>query len=237
MVAVEFETIYSVSHPGRARLHGFGVFGGSNGYWKTDLLRQTRMHGFMLTEDIDSSMRIVEAGHKIASDPYLVSRELAPVTLKALWYQRMRWAQGWFQVSTKHLERGLRSPHLSVRQKLGFAQLLAWREIFPWLSLQIVPILAYRIGWQGKTVEWLVPFFLFTTLVMLSNRPAQILFTYYRADPEIRRHKGWFLFYFLISLLFYMEMKNLISRVAHLKELMKERQWKVTPRASTGGSG
>ena len=34
-VAVEFEAIYAVSHPGRARLHGFGIFGGSNGFWRT----------------------------------------------------------------------------------------------------------------------------------------------------------------------------------------------------------
>ncbi len=232
MVAVEFETIYTVSHPGRARLHGFGVFGGSNGYWKTDLLRQTRMHGFMLTEDIDSSMRVIAAGYKIASDPYLISRELAPVTLKALWHQRMRWAQGWFQVSYRHLGRALRSPHLSPRQKLGMLQLLGWREIFPWLSLQVLPILAYHLAWRGEAVDWLAPFFLFTTLVMLSNRPAQILFTYRQADPQIRCRKGWFVRYFLVSLFFYMEMKNLISRVAHVKEAMRERQWKVTPRAS-----
>ncbi|MDQ2683203.1 MAG: response regulator, partial [Chloroflexota bacterium] len=56
LVAVEFEAIYAVAHPGRARLHDFGIFGGSNGYWRADLLRQTRMHGFMLTEDIDSSI-------------------------------------------------------------------------------------------------------------------------------------------------------------------------------------
>jgi cellulose synthase/poly-beta-1,6-N-acetylglucosamine synthase-like glycosyltransferase/CheY-like chemotaxis protein len=231
LVAVEFETIYTVSHPGRARLHGFGVFGGSNGYWKTDLLRKIRMRGWMLTEDIDSSMRVIEAGGKIASDPYLISRELTPVTLKQLWVQRMRWAQGWFQVSYRHLERGLRSPHLSLRQKLGLTHLLGWRELFPWLSLQIVPILAYWLWWRAERVNWFVPFFVFTTLVMLSNRPAQVLFTYRLADPEIRRRKGWFVSYFLYSLLFYMEYKNLISRVAHIKEFMRERRWHVTPRA------
>ncbi|MFD1733705.1 glycosyltransferase family 2 protein [Deinococcus malanensis] len=120
MVAVEFESIYAVSHPGRARMHGFGIFGGSNGYWKTKLLRKIRMHGSMLTEDIDSALRSVEAGYKIANDPYLVSRELAPATLGALTNQRLRWAQGWFQVSLKHLPLGLRSRHLTLRQKLGF---------------------------------------------------------------------------------------------------------------------
>jgi cellulose synthase/poly-beta-1,6-N-acetylglucosamine synthase-like glycosyltransferase len=222
--------MYAVSHPGRARLHGFGLFGGSNGYWRTEVLRETRMRGWMLTEDIDSSMRLIAAGHRLGSDPYLISRELEPVTLKTLWHQRMRWAQGWCQISYHHTERALRSPHLSLRQKLGMMQLLAWREMFPWLSLQILPILAYWVLWQGRVINWFVPFFVFATLVMLSNRPLQLLFTYMRAHPEIRRHKGWFVSYFLLTLLFYLEFKNLISRVAHMKELMRERAWIVTPR-------
>jgi cellulose synthase/poly-beta-1,6-N-acetylglucosamine synthase-like glycosyltransferase len=230
MVAVEFEAMYAVSHPGRARLHGFGVFGGSNGYWKTDLLLRTRMHGFMLTEDIDSSIRVVEAGYKIASDPYLVSRELAPVTMKALWHQRLRWAQGWFQVSYKHIDRGLKSPRLTLRQKLGMLHLLGWRELFPWLSLQILPILFYWVWWRGDRLNWFVWLFVLTTLVMLSNQPAQICFAYRLADPEIRRRKGWFWFYLGASVLFYMEFKNLISRVAQIKEMMRERRWVVTPR-------
>ena len=94
LVATEFEAIYAVSHPGRARLHGFGIFGGTNGYWRAEVLKRKRMRGFMLTEDIDSSMRVVERGGTIVSDPGLISEELAPVTAKALWNQRMRWAQG-----------------------------------------------------------------------------------------------------------------------------------------------
>ena len=56
----------------------------------------------------------------------------------------MRWAQGWFQVSYKHLEQALRSRKLSVRQKLGLLQLLGWREFYPWLSVQVIPILLYH---------------------------------------------------------------------------------------------
>jgi cellulose synthase/poly-beta-1,6-N-acetylglucosamine synthase-like glycosyltransferase len=233
MIAVEFEAIYAVAHPGRARLHQFGIFGGSNGYWKTDLLRQTRMHGFMLTEDIDSALRVVEAGYKIASDPHLVSRELAPVTLKALWNQRMRWAQGWFQVSLKHLWPALRSSKLSLRQKLGFIHLLGWREIYPWLSPQIFPIIVFWLWWYGPDrMDWLVPIFVLTSLFTLSTGPGQALFAYLLAVPELRRRKGWFVWYLLIASLFYTEYKNLIARVAQIKEAMQERAWKVTPRAT-----
>ncbi len=231
LIAVEFEGIYAVSHPGRARLHDFGIFGGTNGYWKTNVLRQMRMHRAMLTEDIDSSLRAVEAGYKIASDPYLISRELAPVNLTALWNQRLRWAQGWFQVSLKYVGRALRSPHLSPRQKVGMLYLLAWREVYPLLSMQIFPILAFWIWRYGLThINWLVPIFLLTSLVTLSTGPGQVMFTYLRAAPEIRRHRRWFIFYLIVSSVFYTPFKTLIAMVAQVKELMHEKQWKVTPR-------
>jgi CheY-like chemotaxis protein/cellulose synthase/poly-beta-1,6-N-acetylglucosamine synthase-like glycosyltransferase len=232
MIAIEFESIYAVSHPGRTRLYGFGIFGGSNGYWKTDLLRQIRMHGFMLTEDIDSSMRVTEGGHKIASDPKLVSRELAPGSIKALWNQRMRWAQGWFQVSLEHFMNAVRSKNLTPRQKTGAAYLLAWREIYPWISSQVFPIIAFWIfKFHGvQNLDWLVPVFVLTTLFTASVGPGQALFAYLKADHEIKQHKSWFIWYLLFSSLVYTEFKNVIARVAQIKELMGERSWRVTPR-------
>lgn len=232
MAAVEFETMYALCHPGRERLHGFGLFGGSNGYWRTSLLRQTRMHSSMLTEDIDSSMRVLVEGRRIASDPFLISRELAPTTLKALWNQRMRWAQGWFQVSLAHAGAGLCSRRLSLRQKLGIVHLLIWRELFPWLSLQVIPILAYWNMWQHRQLDWFLPILLFTTTFTLSAGPMQALLTYHLADSRIRKHKSWFLFFFLASFLFYSEFKNTIARVAQLKEITGERTWKITPRTA-----
>jgi DNA-binding response OmpR family regulator/cellulose synthase/poly-beta-1,6-N-acetylglucosamine synthase-like glycosyltransferase len=237
-VAVEFEGIYSVSHPGRARLYDFGIFGGSNGYWRTELLRQTRLRGFMLTEDIDSSIRITEAGYKIVPDPQLISRELAPLTLKALWNQRMRWAQGWYQVSLRHFFEALGSSKLSLRQKLGIFWLLGWREIYPWISVQMYPLIAYwtlKFGGLDK-LNWLVPIFVLTTLFTFSVGPGQTLFAYLLGAPEIKRNKRWFLYYFFRCVLFYTEIKNTIGRIAQFKEMMGERQWKITPRDRSGST-
>ena len=232
MVAVEFEQIYVVSHPGRARLHGFGIFGGSNGYWRTGLLRELRMHGFMLTEDIDSSMRALVRGRRIVSDPYLVSRELAPETLAALTRQRLRWAQGWFQISMKWALPALRSRHLTLRQKAGMMQLLIWREAFPWVSMQIIPLIAY---WAMKAdgleyIDWFVPLFVVTTLFTLCTGPGQIPFAYKLADPQIRKHASWFWLFLLTSTFFYGGLKNAWTRIAHLKEWQGEAAWVVTSR-------
>ena len=233
MVAVEFEQIYAVSHPGRARLHGFGIFGGSNGYWRTPLLRELRMHGFMLTEDIDSSMRAVLRGRRIVSDPYLVSRELAPETMQALARQRLRWAQGWFQISMKWILPALRSRRLSLRQKLGMMQLLAWREVYPWVSMQIVPLIAYWAVQAGSLsrIDWFVPLFVVTSLFTLTTGPGQIWFTWKLADAQIRKRGRWFGFYLLTSTLFYAGLKNAWNRIAHLKEALGETTWVVTTRA------
>jgi cellulose synthase/poly-beta-1,6-N-acetylglucosamine synthase-like glycosyltransferase len=233
MVAIEFEQIYAVSHPGRARLHGFGIFGGSNGYWRTALLRELRMHGFMLTEDIDSSMRAVVRGRRIVSDPYLVSRELAPETMQALARQRLRWAQGWLQISLKWILPALRSPRLTVRQKLGMLHLLVWREVYPWVSLQIVPLILYWAVQAGSLwkIDWFVPLFVVTTLFTLSTGPGQIWFTWKLADPQLRKHPSWFWFFVLTSTLFYAGLKNAWGRIAHLKEVRGETTWVVTTRA------
>ena len=232
LVAAEFESIYAVSHPGRARLHQFGIFGGTNGYWRAEVLKRMRMRGFMLTEDIDSSMRVVESGGAIVSDPGLVSMELAPETVKALWNQRMRWAQGWTQVSWRHLMPMLKRPGASVRSRIGAFYLLAWREIYPWVSLQIFPLIAFWLLRGDPTMNWFVPIFVITTVFTLSAGPAQVLFAWKLAHPSIKQHRRWFLLFLTLSPIFYTEMKNVIVRTAHLKELMGERTWKVTPRSA-----
>jgi len=234
VVAVEFEAIYAVSHPGRARLHDFGIFGGSNGYWKAHLLHETRMHASMLTEDIDSSIRAVLDGRRIASDPFLVSRELAPVTLRALWNQRMRWAQGWFQVSYRYLVPGLASRKLTFRQKLGLFHLLTWREVYPWIANQMIPIIIFwTIKFGGvDRIDWLVPIFVITTIFTLGTGPAQTVLAWHLAHRDIRRHRTWFLYYLLMSSLFYTAFKNLIATVAQVNEAMQQRKWMITPRTA-----
>lgn len=234
LVAVEFEQIYAVSHPGRAQLHGFGIFGGSNGYWRAEALRRIRLRGSYLTEDIEASMRVLEAGGRIVSDPGLISRELAPESPRALWKQRMRWAQGWFQVSLQHLRTTLASPRLTLRQKLGMTYLLAWREVYPWLSLLTWPLLGF-LAWRDGGLDMTSPIFLLLTLFITVSGPLQALAAWRLAVPEIRRHRSWFVVAAVANLVFYTEAKNLVNRVAQLKQLRGEHQWVVTPRRPAGG--
>ncbi len=231
-VAVEFDSIYGVSHPGRAALHGFGIFGGSNGYWRADLLHRVRMQGAMLTEDIDSSIRCLLAGAHLAYDPGIVSRELAPATWSALWRQRLRWAQGWFQVTRRHGWRFVDNPTLSLQQRFGLAFLLRWREVQPWIVQLVLPLMVFWLwqnNWSLSEVTDTNLLLLATTLV-LSTAPGQTLFAWLRAGPTTRKHPWWFIGYLFVGALFYGEWRNLVARTAHLRELLGVSEWAITPR-------
>lgn len=230
VVAVEFESMYAVSHPGRARMTGFGIFGGSNGYWRTSRLRSVRMRPAMLTEDIDATVRALLDGAQIASDPGLLSWELAPTTWAPLIRQRLRWAQGWSQVSWRYLVPALRSPKLSRQQKAGFFYLMGWRELYPWISMAIFPVMAFVLLHPTRSVHlrW-DTMYGYAALLTLAVGPLQAFIAYALAARSLRAHGRWFLAYCLVNF-GYNEFKNAIARVAQLKELLGEHVWHITPR-------
>jgi cellulose synthase/poly-beta-1,6-N-acetylglucosamine synthase-like glycosyltransferase len=229
--AVEFEQIYAVSHRGRQLLHGFGVFGGSNGYWKTDTIRTVRMVSAMLTEDIDSSIRATRAGARIVNDPGLISRELAPVTIAALWRQRMRWAQGWAQVTAVHARVLLVGDDLSFHQRIGMFFHLVWREAFPIVSALMWPVLAFYL-WRDSGIGLSQPAWGLVTLFTLGSAPLQILLVRLVAHPRIARHGSWWVWYLVVTTVAYQEFRNTIARIALVKLAMGERHWVVTPRTN-----
>jgi cellulose synthase/poly-beta-1,6-N-acetylglucosamine synthase-like glycosyltransferase/PleD family two-component response regulator len=236
MVAVEYESVHGVARPGRAQPHALGTLGGSDGYWRTDVLRAARGYGSEpATDDLDAELRVLEAGGRVASDPALVIRELAPTTLRGLWAERVRLAQGWFLASRRHLVVGWRSRHLTLRQKLGLSAVLGWRQAYPWLSLQALPLLAF-FAWKAGTVldrDVVVPFVVLAVLALLSAGPGQAYFAHRLAVPELRRHGPWFLAYAVVSATFATGLRHLVTRVAQIRELTGDRPAEVVPPPAT----
>jgi cellulose synthase/poly-beta-1,6-N-acetylglucosamine synthase-like glycosyltransferase len=173
----------------------------------------------------------VMSGHRIACDRDLLSLELAPTTLAALAPQRIRWAQGWFQVTRQHLGSTLRSPNTTARQKAGFAMLLGWRAITPWLSLQTLPLLAFALL-HHQHPHLFVPVLVATTLITGLSGPLQTWLAHRYSAAEIRPHRRWFVSGAVLTVLFYSEYKNALARVAQLQELRGIRHWQVTPRTA-----
>ncbi|KAM3085435.1 hypothetical protein ACMFMG_002512 [Clarireedia jacksonii] len=142
MIAVEFDKIYATSHPGRAALFGYGLFTGSNGYWRANLLRDLKMDAGMLTEDIDSALRALERGAICVHEPNVLSYELAPTTFPSFLKQRLRWAQGWTQASYRHYALSYKKspPHHHQKRnattRFGLLSLLLIRELSYYLVSQ-----------------------------------------------------------------------------------------------------
>ena len=102
------------------------------------------------------------------------------------------------------------------------------------MTIQVIPILAFNAWHDGGLghLDWLIPLFVLLSVFTLTVGVAQTVFAYVLGDPSIRRHPGWFVLYAIHSTLWFGEFKNVIARVAHLKELTGDRQWRITPRGA-----
>ncbi len=99
------------------------------GYWAED----------MLTEDIDISWRLQLAGWEIRYAPNALCFILMPETLRGLWRQRLRWAQGGVEVIRRH---GVR--------------LLDWRQRRMWpIAAEYVLSVAWAHTVAALALAWL----------------------------------------------------------------------------------
>ena len=235
-IAVEFDSIYAVSHQGRSNISGTAIFGGSNGYWRRDALRDVGMNPAMLTEDIDSSIRTLLAGRRLVHDRSILSYELAPTEPRHWFFQRKRWAQGWLEVTLTYIPALLRTRHLNTGQKLLWFYLLAWREIYPLLAMQFFPLI-WAAWWLARPLHWLgTPLFIATTVLNLSVGLFQTWVTYRQSTTAGRRSLGgWYLVYGLFSLV-YTTVKTTVTLVAQYGHLRRDRAWVTTPRATPFGT-
>ncbi len=100
------------------------------GYWSTD----------MVTEDIDISWRLQMSHWDIRYEPNALCWILMPETLRGLWKQRLRWAQGGVEVILRYT-----------------ADLLRWRARRKWLvALEYILSLVWAYVMLGIGVLWLL---------------------------------------------------------------------------------
>ncbi|MBF4510803.1 MAG: glycosyltransferase family 2 protein [Aeromicrobium sp.] len=227
LIAVEFECIYAVSHTARSLALDTAIFGGSNGYWRADVLREIRFDRSMMTEDIDASARALLGGYRIAHDRSIISTELAPSNFHAFWCQRKRWAQGWLQVSLKHQAPMWRTKHLTALQKLHWTYLLLYRELYPLITLQIFPVVISLWLHQGDVplrTHW---FLWLSTITTLASGPLATVSA--MKNAHLRYHWWYGLIYGAIVIVFVM-LKNTIVLVAMYDQLFKKTDWVVTRR-------
>ncbi len=227
MIAVEFECIYAVSHSARSIAVDTAIFGGSNGYWRAEVLKEIRFDRSMMTEDIDASARALLAGYRIVHDRSIISTELAPTTFHSFWCQRRRWAQGWLQVSIRYQRAFWTSRHLSLTQKVYWTYMLLYRELYPLVTLQIFPVVISLYKYQGNvplSTHW---FLLLSTVVTLASGPFATVSAMKNAHI---RYRWWYGLVYGLTVIGFVMLKNMIVLVAMYDQLFKRTDWVVTRR-------
>ncbi|MBO0839009.1 MAG: glycosyltransferase family 2 protein, partial [Actinobacteria bacterium] len=230
LVAIEFEQMYGVSHQGRSMLGDTAIFGGSNGWWRTSVLRQIGMDPRMLTEDIESAVRSIVAGYRLVHDRSLVSTELAPHAWRSWWNQRLRWAQGWLQVTMRHQQALLRTPHLNGLQRLYWWYMLSWGASFPVFATAAFSILIADVAVGDGLGVLTDPYLVLASVVTVAVQLLLTLVTWKVASPAGRGvGRAWFLIYLLATPV-YGTLKNAVSLTGWLREVAALDEWVVTPR-------
>ena len=216
MVDVEFDMIYNIFHVGFNFIHRHGLFGGTNGHWRSTLLAHLRMDHNMLTEDIDLTIRSLIQNNLIAYDHRIESYELAPTTLQAYIKQRSRWAQGWFQVTLSHSYSVFNNPS-SAWRRIGLTLLLPLREISfhlqTWLTILTIEGLIISPPSYNNLIWAVLVSNLILGIMLLTacrSKSASILF--------------------LICFMGYMILQTYIVLIGELKEFLIIKKWKVTAR-------
>ena len=230
LIAVEFECTYGISHYGRSLLADTALFGGSNGYWRTEALRDLGFCSTRLTEDIDATVRGLLKGYRFVHDPAIVTAELAPTSLRGLWLQRQRWSQGWLEVAWMYTRRIAQSPYLDPVQKAYWLLMLLFSQGFYPLVWQVIPVTlgiylsssVHNLAFENLN---LILMGLLTVSAMLQVILAMRLRPEYCAYS--RRHG---LLYCALSPIYFW-LKVLIGMVAMYNHLSGQRVWHVTARS------
>jgi 1,2-diacylglycerol 3-beta-glucosyltransferase len=139
---------------GTAELRGNGMF-----LRREVLDRVGGWHPEALTEDLELSTRLVAAGERIGLAPEAIVTEEAVESLRALWPQRLRWAEGSLR---RLMDRGpglLAAPGVPLARKLDFLAFCGEFVIAPLFVAAILASLATAL--LTRSPDWTVPASLF----------------------------------------------------------------------------
>ena len=228
MIAAEFDTLYGVNHAGGEVIHGFAFFGGTNGFWKFDLLDEIRMDTSMLTEDVDSAFRSLASGANVVYDPMVVSYEEAPPSFQILIKQRLRWTQGWSEVAVRHIPL-IWKKEFSLRRRFMIAFLLHFRELYFYTSGLVLPT-AIAFGLRKKELIINLPLLLVGVCPLLLPIIMTLVAHYQMPSvghPDLGPKE--YVQYFFVSIPYEL-LKVMIAVLGHYRNLAGINKWEITTR-------
>jgi len=118
-VRAEYSGSYMVERTAEEFFGAMKMIAGSVFMVRADVLRRLGWTT-SITEDWDLTIRLYLAGYKVVYTPLIQAPAEIPKTVRRLVRQRMRWAEGHTFAVKKYFWRVLRSPMLTLREKLEF---------------------------------------------------------------------------------------------------------------------
>jgi cellulose synthase/poly-beta-1,6-N-acetylglucosamine synthase-like glycosyltransferase len=137
---------------------------------RADLLRELKFEE-VTDEDWNLTMRLYERGYKVHYDPGLVASGECPSTIRRLFRQQARWAEGHTRTFRNHLLKIWRCKFLRFREKVDFVFIGA---SFLNSTLIVMLTLAWMITLLFPTVYLPLPIVQISLLLLLATMPAGI---------------------------------------------------------------
>ena len=148
-VFIDFLSGYLVNEYGRQALFELPAYGGANCAVRTSTLRA--LGGWnpdTVTEDTDLTLRVLLTGRRVRYDLSAVDYEEGVVTARRFWTQRYRWARGHQKCLRDYWRPLMRSPYLSLVEKVETTLFLLVYHVpvFAALGLALVVLRAAGVG-------------------------------------------------------------------------------------------
>ena len=185
------------------------------GYWADD----------MITEDIDISWRLQMDHWDIRYEPRALCFILMPETLKGLWKQRLRWAQGGVEVMLRHT-----ADLLSWRKRRMWLVLFEYLLSVIWAYTMIFIVLLWAIGLfvdmpEQLAVRSILPSWhgVILAMVCLTQFAASLIIDR-RYEARVGRNYYWMIWYPIA----YWILSLLTTVTAVPKTLLKRRRQRAT---------
>lgn len=143
LFALDYAALFETINPGLAALRLPMLLGGTSNHFRTGMLRAVGgWDAWNVTEDADLGLRLARCGYSVET---FASRtwEEAPITLRALLDQRVRWIKGWMQTAFVHM-RDIGALWRNLRPLAFFVTLatfvsgVASPVLWPWFTILLV---------------------------------------------------------------------------------------------------
>jgi cellulose synthase/poly-beta-1,6-N-acetylglucosamine synthase-like glycosyltransferase len=191
-VFVDFLSGYLVNEYGRQAVFELPAYGGANCAVRMTTLRALGgWNPHTVTEDTDLTLRVLLAGQRVRYDLSAVDYEEAVVSARRFWTQRYRWARGHQKCFRDYWRPALRSPHLTLTEKVETLMFLCVYHLPVLTGLGLLTTVLRAFGIGDLPVVGLLPLSMLLFVGPLAELSVGLLV------GRVERRSAWRLIYFL----------------------------------------